>query len=254
MSDPTFTRARSIPEQRPERRLAGWLVSAVLIAASLFALRPGLDLAVTAWFHHPGIGFPAEQDPRLMFLRATLWGSSQAMFGLALAGLLANALRRRAIMGVPSRIWGFVLCLYALGPGVMVELVTKPLWGRARPADTTAFGGEHPFSPPLELVDYCSRNCSFVSGEVSGTTVLAISLIVLALVLRPRLPALVVRVVIIVAPLAPIISALQRISAGRHFLSDCVFSILLTALLALGLAVALRLNPHWGAGGHRTGT
>lgn len=245
MSDPALTRGTAPPAPRPAGRLAGWLVLAVVLALALFALRPGLDLQVSALFHQPGIGFPAERDPRLMLLRATLWGASQVMFGLALAGIVLNALRRRAMLGIPSRVWGFVLCLYALGPGVMVERVTKPLWGRARPSDITAFGGEHPFSLPHEMVDHCRRNCSFVSGEVSGATVLALSLIVLALVLRPRLSPVVVRAVILLAPLLPVITALQRIAAGRHFLSDCLFAMLLTALLALGLAVVLRLDAAW---------
>jgi lipid A 4'-phosphatase len=144
---------------------------------------------------------------------------------------------------IPSRVWTFVLCLYALGPGVMVELVTKPLWGRARPASTTLFGGDQPFSLPTEFVDHCSRNCSFVSGEVSGATALAIALLILVVRLRNSLAPLVLNAVVVLALLLPLASALQRISAGRHFLSDTVLAMLFTLLLALGLAVALRLFP-----------
>jgi membrane-associated PAP2 superfamily phosphatase len=57
------------------------------------------------------------------------------------------------------------------------------------------------------------------------------------------LAPLVLKAVVVLALLLPFASALQRISAGRHFLSDTVLTMLFTLLLALGLAVALRLFP-----------
>lgn len=247
--DPTATRTAGsiIPlEQTIVRLAAVWLVMCIILAFTLFALFPQADLLVSAMFHRLGAGFPAEADVRFQILRASIWGSSQVMVALAMVGLAVNTLRGQATLDIPSRVWGFILCLYALGPGVLVELVTKPLWSRARPASTLAFGGNQPYSLPTEFVDYCSRNCSFVSGEVSGATALALSLILVIVCLSDRFSPLMRKMAVVSALNLPIASALQRIAAGRHFLSDAVLAILFTLLLALGLAVALRLQrlPH----------
>ncbi|QLQ19882.1 MAG: phosphatase PAP2 family protein [Exiguobacterium profundum] len=63
---------------------------------------------------------------------------------------------------------GFVLAVYALGTGVLVHGLLKAYWGRARPAQVTEFGGIAAFTPPWLISQECTRNCSFVSGEVSG--------------------------------------------------------------------------------------
>lgn len=156
---------------------------------------------------------------------------------------MTSVLLRRAVADIRLRVWTFVLCLYALGPGVKVELITKPLWGRARPASTTPFGGDQPFSLPIEFVYYFSWNCFFVSGEVSGATALITSMLVLIVHFSHKLPPIVFKTVVVVTLLFPFIVALQRISTGRHFLSDTVLAMMFTLLLALGLAVALRLFP-----------
>ena len=125
----------------------------------------------------------------------------------------------------------------------MVEMLTKPLMGPGRPSHVAEFGGSLPFSPPNELVELCTRNCSFVSGEVSGATVTAVALVILRLHLRHRLHKAVSILLLSVAWCLPPAVALQRVAAGRHFLSDTVFAVLFTVLLALALSVLLRPLP-----------
>lgn len=222
---------------------AGMLIVAISFAFSLFAIFPHLDLKTTAWFYQIDEGFPANHDVWLNYARVVVWSGSQAMFAIALTAIVTSVLLRRAVANIRLRVWTFILCLYALGPGVMVELIIKPLWGRARPTSTTPFGGDQPFSLPIEFVDHCSWNCSFVSGEVSGATALMISLLVLLAHFSSTLSPIVFKTIVVVTLLFPFIVALQRISTGRHFLSDTVLAMMFTLLLALGLAVALRLFP-----------
>lgn len=187
------------------------------------------DLWVSALFHD-GTAFPLRANPGLEVLRDTVWTASIALVLLALVALALAALRRPS--PVPARLWAFILALYALGPGLLVEEISKPLWGRARPADTLDFGGSLPFSLPTDLVGHCTRNCSFMSGEVAGATVLAIAV----MVLRPYLHARIRLAVMPLAVLIPAFIAFQRVASGRHFLSDAVVAVLLMLLLALCLA------------------
>lgn len=139
-----------------------------------------------------------------------------------------------------TRAWGLILALYILGPGVMVEMLMKPLWGRVRPRQVIEFGGSQPFSPPNELVGSCTQNCSFVSGEVSGATVTALAILLMRGALKHRPHSRVSTLLLALALCLPLAVAVQRVAAGRHFLSDIVFAVLFTLLLALALSVPLR--------------
>jgi hypothetical protein len=125
----------------------------------------------------------------------------------------------------------------------MVEMLTKPLWGRVRPAQVIEFGGSLQFSPPNEMVDFCARNCSFVSGEVSGATVTALALLLIRLHLLRTLYKIASIVLLAAALCLPLAVALQRIAAGRHFLSDTIFAMLFTLLLALAHSALLEPSP-----------
>ena len=50
---------------------------------------------------------------------------------------------------------------------LVVNLLLKDMWGRARPNDIINFGGEDNFTAWFEFSDACSKNCSFVSGDSS---------------------------------------------------------------------------------------
>ena len=196
----------------------------------LFAAWPQIDLIVASWFHGPG-GFALKDADALQLLRDMIWNVSVAV---ALGALLALALWGwiHARARISARLWGFVVLLYLLGPGLVVDLVFKSYWGRARPADLSIFGGEASFTLPFQIADQCARNCSFVSGEVSGTTVTAIALGVL---LWPCLPPRGRQIAVAALTLLVTSGAILRIAMGRHFLSDVVFACVLMALLAAAL-------------------
>ena len=61
----------------------------------------------------------------------------------------------------------FLLSSLIVGPGLLVNLVLKDNWGRPRPVMVGPFGGADPYVEVWKVTDFCARNCSFVSGEVS---------------------------------------------------------------------------------------
>ena len=207
---------------------------AALAAAVLFSLWPRIDLLVSGLFYVRGAGFPLADDPVAVALRRTIWWASDAMVIAALAGLVLAA-AGRAPFHLGGRIWGFVLLLYALGPGIVVNLGLKNTWGRARPADVLEFGGSRTFTPALRISDQCASNCSFVSGEGAAAAALSISAAVILWNLRHRLPASVLRGGLAACLVVGLTGSALRVMAGRHFLSDTVFAVLIVAALALAL-------------------
>jgi lipid A 4'-phosphatase len=227
----------------PSNRAILWLLLCTALVFGLFAAMPQIDLAVTAAFYTPGDGFTLEHSMFLNVMRRAIWGASILLVLLALVGWGVAMLKRRPVFGLSARRLGFVLLLYVLGPGLLVEWGLKGHWGRARPADVTQFGGAAQFTPVQVISDQCETNCSFVGGESGGAATLAICLLLILATLRPSLPHRLVSVGQGVALCLPVLAGLQRLVTGRHFLSDVVLSVLLIALLAAVLAQLMRLSP-----------
>jgi lipid A 4'-phosphatase len=99
---------------------------------------------------------------------------------------------------------------------MVVQLYSKPHFGRARPIKVKEFHGHLAFSPAFEVSNQCKRNCSFVSFHTSiGMLFLIYSFCQIG---RRR------KIVIAMSLLFTVFLGLMRISQGRHFLSDVVFS------------------------------
>lgn len=242
---------------RDSRRLREALLWLIAATFALFTLFPGIDLAVTGWFWS-GSRFAVNSNPVIEALRDGLWNLTLIAFAVVVAGMLRAAIRAQHVAGLPVHLWAFFAATFAAGPGLVVNLLLKEHWGRARPFQTTFFGGEKQFTPPWDMTDQCLRNCSFVSGEVSGTTALAVVMVVAAWHLRAHLSRLTFGLVMFAAPVLVVLSALQRISAGRHFLSDALLAALFTLLIAVQMYrwIVERGGPRralirWGGGLHR---
>ncbi len=205
------------------------LALAVLAASWLFAAYPNLDIATSGLFYD-GTTFPIAANPWVNGLRNALIWAEDGGFVLVLIACLIS--RKGPILNLPARAWGFQALVFVLGPGLIVNGLLKRHWGRARPFMTQDFGGNAQFSTAWQVADQCARNCSFVSGEAAGATALAISICMVLRANRHLMPPLVYQMGVGVALLLPLVTAWQRMAAGRHYLSDVVLGTLLVALLA----------------------
>jgi lipid A 4'-phosphatase len=209
------------------------LLALIGLTFAVFALWPELDLWVTGRFYQAGFAWETAA-PISQALRAILWDISILMPLVALV-LTGVGYAWRPVL-VPARIWAYVLALFLIGPGLIVNGLLKAHWGRARPFMVTEFGGTARFTPPWQITDQCTRNCSFVSGEGAGSMAMAISLLLILFLLRHKLPALVYRLGqgATLAMLA--FTGFQRVASGGHFLSDVLLSWVFTGVIALILA------------------
>lgn len=148
--------------------------------------------------------------------------------GLVLVPLLITLWRRYQGQPPQWRCACLPLLVVLLGSGVMVNLVFKDNWDRARPRQISDFGGTAAFTPPILPADQCVRNCSFVSGDAS----IGFAFVVLALMGFSW-----------GLPLGLALGAalgFMRMAQGAHFLSDVVFAGLVIYAVALVLAAWLQ--------------
>lgn len=219
-------------------KLTTGLLSLWLATALIFAVAPGLDLWASGFFYDgTGTGFYLNGMPILQLLREAIWTAANLLAIVVIVCTLFSLLSRHPT-GIPGRFWAFCLTLIVLGPGVLVNLILKNQWGRARPAELAEFGGSAQFTPPWQLTDQCASNCSFVSGEAAGaiTAAIIVGLILWNIVPRRQ------RIWLLLACLcfAGLGSGL-RVMTGRHFLSDVIWALVIMSSLAIWLGALFRI-------------
>ena len=192
-------------------------VAALVLAAALFLLFPGIDLWAARLFWRPEGGF---------FL--SHWAPMRAVYrgvpiltDIIVAGVpaiyLVSLLRGRPLWRIDGRAAIFLLLSLALGPGLVVNTVFKDHWGRARPSQVEEFGGTAQFTPAPLPSDQCARNCSFPAGHPAmGFYLISVALLVPE---RRRRRAAIAGAIALGAAIGVV-----RMAEGGHFLSDVVFS------------------------------
>ena len=214
-----------------------------LVTAALLGLWPQLDLAASRVFYAPGEGFQLTGSTASELFRTSVWDLSILVFSVAFLGTALATFKRR-LWRVPSGLWIYLFTLYLLGPLVLVNGILKAHWGRARPADVAEFGGTHQFTPFWQPADECVKNCSFVSGEVAAVFALSLTMLMLTGNAMPGLPGPLRRGCRVLAFALPPLVVLQRLAAGRHFLSDEALAGLIVLLLAGALTPLLAIGRH----------
>jgi len=202
-----------------------------LAAAALFLVFPGIDLAVSRAlflgerrFLLTDVGFARAINAATPWV---VWITVAAILGLGAVVVFG----RRAVLGLDRARIAFLCLSFAVGPGLIVNLLLKEHWGRARPNDVVDFGGTAQFTPALLPADQCASNCSFVSGDVA----VAFAYVAIALLLPARWRGAGVAAALL---LGVGIAAL-RLMQGAHFLSDAVLAALFTLLPMALFAQAL---------------
>ena len=204
------------------------LLVATALVQLVFAIWPGVDIAVSRLFVQADGRFLLAKSAFGEDIRMSIWLGSIAVAVAGAVMLCASLLRGRHAK-TSWRLWAFVTAIYVCGTGLLVNVLLKQNWGRARPVTIQEFGGDRLFTPPFEIAGQCSSNCSFVSGEAASAAVMAI---VLAVCFGRALPKPWRGMAYGALGAVYAVASGMRVAAGRHFLSDVVFAGLFMLILA----------------------
>ena len=221
------------------RQQALTLTAMAAVVFIVFGIWPGLDLWVSGLFFASKTGFDGFASGIWNQLRLAVWRVSEIVLALSVLAYLAQRIAPFPLLRATRHLSGFTAALYLLGPGLLVDVLLKPLWGRARPAQVTDFGGSLAFTPPHLLSHQCTSNCSFVAGEMAGAVALAVVFFMVVDRMKGRITLSQQRIAQGLILLVPLFVGVQRIAAGRHFLSDVILSTIFVLLCAVLLKVLI---------------
>ncbi len=186
----------------------------------LLALFPQIDLSISRLFYDHGFYLKDLLAAKIVYKAAQI---VIALTALLLVALLVAALAGKEI--VKKRILIYLLAVLVIGPGLIVNVVFKDHFGRARPAQIVEFGGTKKFTPALIPTDQCHKNCSFSSGHAAA----AFYFLAFVPLFRGRK-----RLIVAVAALAwGSVVGFVRIIQGGHFFSDVICSAVVVYLVSL---------------------
>lgn len=192
-------------------------------AAVLFHLFPEVDIWTSMLFYSPETDFFLKENTFVLWV----YGSVEFLaliLVVSLPGvLLVLLIRKKPIFSITPKKIAYLICVLALGPGLMVNVVLKNHWGRARPDQIEVFGGHKQFTLPFVMSSECESNCAFVSGHAS----VGFYWVAAAFLLGPY------QIYGIAASIFyGMLIGIARIMQGGHFLSDVIFSFFLVYAIA----------------------
>jgi membrane-associated PAP2 superfamily phosphatase len=206
-----------------------WLLPVVLLCAL-----PALDLALSACF------YVAQPTPAWYLKDAIPWAWLYAygelpafMMAIGAFLVLLGSLRRTAWRPYRRACLLLVLAV-ALGPGVLVNGLLKPFWGRPRPRHIEQFAGTQAYRPWWQPGGPGAGE-SFPSGHAAMGYVLLAGAVLVSHGRRVWLGRLALGGALAYGTLVGI----ARVVQGGHFASDVVWSGLLMYLTVLGLQKGL---------------
>lgn len=219
MDDPVFSRLHTLA------------LTATLVMICIFVSFPRLDLVISRLVYEGAGQFLLTASWLANAVNDTLRiGLSAGFLAVFLMILLWKLFRITPESGFAN--WGFAITNLLIGPGLIVNGILKSWVGRARPVHLAEFEGSKAFTPMLEISDQCGRNCSFSSGEVAQTSTFVFTALVLSWPHLSRNG----RWIWSIAGAGLIgMSMFLRIGLGRHFLSDALTSVAISAMVALAM-------------------
>jgi len=195
------------------------LLVSFFVASILLVMFSSVDIVISNFFYQDGF-----------YLKNTwpvkgLYKSVGPMITLSMLTVivlwLINKYKGTNILSIDGKKTAFLALVLALGAGLIVNVLFKEQFGRARPRQVIEFNGDKQFTPAFVISDQCERNCSFSSGHGAG----AFFTLALALLFKHRRRAL---------SIAFIYGAgvsVARGAAGGHFFSDNITSFFVMAIM-----------------------
>ncbi len=195
--------------------------------APIFVMAPWIDIETAKLFAGPdGNGFALAGHPIASWFNRLIVSISEVGLSFLAIGLVFTLIWRRTFFGFDQKHFWFFISSALAGPILIVNVLLKSNWGRARPHQVLEFGGAHEFSPAFYIADQCSTNCSFVSGDVSA----AFSLLALAVVISWHRKMWMLLVLVF-----GVIISFARMAQGAHFLSDVIYAAIITATVVFAV-------------------
>ena len=96
---------------------------------------------------------------------------------------------------------------------IIINIIFKDFWGRARPGDILQLGGKEFFTPWHEISSACDSNCSFVSGDAS----VGFALVVLYFLTKNQ-------IYFWLSLIFGTLLGVVRVMEGAHFVSDVIMA------------------------------
>lgn len=216
------------------QRLSAFLGFAFLAGFVLF-MAPTIDLGAAKLFFEQGV-FAWRNERVALFFHDLVQPISFVLAGLFAVAIFAARFRKLSVL-LPL----FMLLALVIGPGLITNTVFKDNWGRARPYQTTEFGGTKNFSRVLVMDDECRNNCSFVGGDAAfGYWFHSFAYVVPQ---RRR------RTVFWAGMGVGLGYSVLRVGMGAHFLSDVFFAAIVVLLSSASLFALLfgrmQLKARW---------
>lgn len=212
-------------QTHPHLSLSVGLATLGVLCGLMFYFMPDLDLTIARMFvGHDGFFFVGQT-------RAGIWareiaaGTPFVILGGMVIVYLANRWGRPIGRSPTLRSLIFLVLSVSLSSGVVVNLGMKDHLHRPRPIQVTEFGGPHAYRQFYQWDGACPRNCSFPSGEAST----AFWLVAPASLVPPPYRIAVVGGALVFG----VATSLLRMAFGGHFLSDVIFSALITIWLVI---------------------
>jgi len=155
------------------------MVASALAFTLHFLALPQLDLIANGAFYSPEHGFLLRDNVVFDAVHKYLGVLVVALLGWSVTvWVLSKRAKNREKWRARRPAALFLALSLLLGPGLVVNVMFKDHWGRARPAQVAEFGGTARFSPPWVLSHQCEKNCSFVCGDASlGYALVAIAFV-----------------------------------------------------------------------------
>ncbi len=211
------------------------LTGLVLVAVTALITLTDLDRETARLFYLQGRGFVA--GDRLPWRTLYRYGEWPALFLVAGALLVLAAGFARSGLRRYRRACVFLLLVYLLGPGLLINGMLKTNWDRPRPVDVVDFGGAQPFVQLSAPTFDGPEGRSFPSGHASVAFYLASPWFLLRSTNRRA-----ARLWLGAGLAYGSLMGLARMVQGAHFLSDIVWSWGIVHLLGLLLAHWQRLE------------
>jgi membrane-associated PAP2 superfamily phosphatase len=217
-----------------------WIPLALLVSATIIFWVTDIDLQLSRPFYISG-GSYMESNSHWPLRSAQPWKSLNN-YGVYPAMIIGAG---GLLVFVISLFWSklragrdaglFFALMLALGPGLLINGIFKPYWGRPRPNDTIPLGGQRAFLPVGDIG--ISDGASFPSGHASmGFYLMAPGFVFYRR--RPRLAA----AFFILGLAGGTIMGLARIVGGSHFASDVVWSAGIVYFTGLALSAVFRFG------------